>query len=160
HRLVRIDDRRQRLVLDHDRFAGVLGDIGVVGDDAGDLLALEAHLVGREDGLGVVREGRHPGQVAGGHHLARAAEAYAGAAPRLAGSCADAPRRGEGAPQGPHVPHARQPDVIGVAALAADEPVVLDALAAGAEPANLYLIPSLRHDHAPVWLDPAWDCSF
>ena len=53
-RLGRVHDRRQRLVVDDDRLARVLGDVGVVGDDGGDLLALEAHLVGGQHGLGVV----------------------------------------------------------------------------------------------------------
>ena len=42
-----------------------------------------------------------------------------------------------------HVQHAGQHDVIGVVALAADEPVVLDPLAAGAQPADLDLVQCL-----------------
>ena len=52
--LGRVDDGRQRFVVDHDRLAAVLCDVGVVGDDAGHFLALEPDLVGGEDGLGVV----------------------------------------------------------------------------------------------------------
>src|SRR3970040_2178855 len=45
-RLGGIDDGWERLVVDHDRLAGILGDIRVVGDDACDLLSLKANLVG------------------------------------------------------------------------------------------------------------------
>ena len=60
-RLVRVDDRRKLLVFHDDLAAGILGDVRIVGDNRSDLLALEANLVGRDDGLCVVRQGRHPG---------------------------------------------------------------------------------------------------
>ena len=84
-RLPRVDDGRQRLVVDVDRLAGVLGDVRVVRDDAGDLLALEPHLVGGQHRLGVVGQGGHPGQVAGGHHLAGEHQVHAGDLPGPAG---------------------------------------------------------------------------
>ena len=50
----------QRLVLDVDQLERVARRVVVVGDDERDLLALEAHLVGREHGLAVGRHRRHP----------------------------------------------------------------------------------------------------
>ena len=132
HRLERVHDGRQRLVLDVDRLAGVLGDVRVVRDDAGYLLTLEPDLVGRQHGLSVVRQRRHPGQVAGGHHLAGQHQVDAGDVPGLAGVDRRDPRVRERAAQDLHVQHAWQGDVVGVVALAADEPVVLDPLAARA----------------------------
>ena len=73
---------RQRLVVDLDRLARVLGDVRVVGDDAGHLLALEPHLVGGQHRLGVVGQGGHPGEVPGRHHLAGQHQVDAGDAPR------------------------------------------------------------------------------
>ena len=63
-------DRRQRLVVDVDQLERVLRDVGGLGDDGRDLLALEAHLVGGEHGLRVARERRHPGEVVLRHQLA------------------------------------------------------------------------------------------
>ena len=45
-----VDDRGQRLVVDVDELERVACRVAVLGDDEGDLLALEAHLVGGEDG--------------------------------------------------------------------------------------------------------------
>ena len=60
-RLIGVDDCRKLLVFHDYLAAGILGDVRIVGDNRSDLLALEAHLVGRDDGLCVVRQGRHPG---------------------------------------------------------------------------------------------------
>ena len=139
-RLLRVHDRRQRLVLDVDGLARVLGDVRVVGDDAGHLLTLEPHLVGGQHGLGVVGQGRHPGQVPGRHHLAGQHQVDPGDIPGLAGVDRLDPGVRQRAAQDLHVQHARQGDVIGVIALTADEAVVLDPLAAGAQPADLDLI--------------------
>ena len=147
--LGRVDDRRQRVVLDVDRLARVLGDVGVVGDDAGDLLALEAHLVGGQHGLRVIAERRHPGQVAGGHHLAGEDQPDARDLVGLADvDRADAGVR-ERAAQDLHVQHARQDDVVDVVPAATDEAVVLDPAAAGAHPADLDLVegPALGDGH-------------
>jgi hypothetical protein len=139
-RLPRVDDRRQWLVVDDDRLAGVLGDVRVVGDDARDFLTLEPDLVGRQDGLGVIGQRRHPGQVPGRHHLAGQHQVHAGNVPGLAGIDRLDPGVGQRTAQYLHVQHARQHDVVGVVALAANEPAVLDALTAGAEPADLDLV--------------------
>ena len=45
HRLFEIDHRRQRIVLDLDQLAGVLGDIAALRHHGGDRLAHVAHLV-------------------------------------------------------------------------------------------------------------------
>ena len=58
-----VDHGRQRLVLDVDQLERVARGVAVVGDDERDLLALEAHLVGGQHGLDVVRQRRHPGQA-------------------------------------------------------------------------------------------------
>ena len=70
-RLLRRGDGRQRVVVDLDQLERVLGGVRVGGDDGRDLLPLEADLVGREHGLGVARERRHPGELVLGHQLAR-----------------------------------------------------------------------------------------
>ena len=159
HRLHRVDDDRQRLVVDVDRLAGVLGDVRVVGDDAGHLLALEPYLVGGQHGLGVVGQGRHPGQVAGRHHLAGQHQVHAGDVPGLAGVDRLDPRVRQRAAQDLHVQHAGQRDVVGVVALAPDEAVVLDALAARAEPADLDLVQCLRQSDSRLRSPPDSDLS-
>ena len=70
-RRLRADHDRQRLVVDVDQLERVVRDVRVLGDHAGDLLALHAHLVGREHGLRVAGERRHPGEVVLGEQLAR-----------------------------------------------------------------------------------------
>src|SRR6185437_4761808 len=76
---------------------------------------------------------------------------HAGDLPRLAGvDGLDAGVR-QRAAQDLHVQHAGQRDVVGVVALAADEPAVLDPLAACAEAADLDLVYCLRHGTHPSW---------
>ena len=69
-RLLRRRDRREHLVVDVDQLERVFRDVGVLGDDGRDLLALEAHLVGDQHGLRVIGERRHPCQVVLRHELA------------------------------------------------------------------------------------------
>ena len=64
-RALRVDDDRQRLVLDVDQLERVPGRVAVVGDHERHLLALEADLVGGQHRLGVRRQRRHPGAAAG-----------------------------------------------------------------------------------------------
>ncbi len=130
----------QRLVLDDDGLAAVLGDVRVVGDHAGDLLALEANLVGGEHGLRVVGQRRHPREVALRGHLAGQHQPHAGDLPRLAGVDGLDARVRHRAAQDLHVQHAGQHDVVDVVAAPADEPRVLDPVAAGAEPTDLDLV--------------------
>ena len=140
HRLLGVDDRRKRLIVDHDRLDTVTGNVGVVGNNRRDLLALETHLVGRQHGLSVVAERRHPRQVACRHHLARHHHAHTG--DRIRGTGVDALDAGvrHRAAQHLHVQHARQCDIVDVVALATDEPVVLDTATARTEATNLDLV--------------------
>ncbi len=69
-RLPGVHQRRQRLVVHLDQAQRVTGGVVVLGDDERDLLPLEAHLVGGQHGLSVVRQRRHPGQPALGKHRA------------------------------------------------------------------------------------------
>ena len=52
-----VDDRGQRFVVDLDQLQGIPGDVLGVGDDEGDFLVLEAHLVGGQHGLHVGTRG-------------------------------------------------------------------------------------------------------
>jgi hypothetical protein len=129
-RLARVDDRRERVVLDIDELERVARRVAVVGDDERDLLALKAHFVGRQDGLGVVGQRRHPREV-------QALEVLAGddRAHLRMGECGrrvdrDDARVRERAAQHGAVEHAGQVDVVDVVALAADEARVLLALEA------------------------------
>ena len=137
HRLERIDDDRQRLVFDFDQIDGVGRDIAVLGDDEGDFLVLEQHLVVGEHHLHVAGERRHVGEVDGlqrfgrehgedaGHRggLGRVDLLDAGVGVRRAGEVA--------------VEHAGQLQVVDVVALALDEADVLDALALAAHALEL-----------------------
>ena len=72
-RLAHVDHRPQHFVVDVDEFESVSGGVPVLGHDERDLLTLKAHLVGRQHGLDVVGERRHPGQTLlcqhrSGHH--------------------------------------------------------------------------------------------
>ena len=125
------------LVVDVDRFRPVGGDVAVVGDDEGDLLVLEEHLLVGEHGLHVAGERRHVVeaerlQVGGGEHGEHAGE-------RLAPCCVDRldPGVGVGRADEVAVEHAGQLQVVDVVALALDEADVLDALALAAEALEL-----------------------
>jgi hypothetical protein len=124
-RAARVDDDGQLLVLDLDQLERVAGRVAVLGHDEGDLLALEAHLVGGQHRLGVLRHRRHPrevqpGQVGAGDHGADL-------------GVRDGRRRvdrqdlrvGQRAAQDRSVQHAGELEVVDVAALAAHEPRVL-----------------------------------
>jgi hypothetical protein len=65
------DDHGKRVVVHVDQLEGVVGDVRVLGDHARDLLSLHPHLVGREHGLRVAGERRHPGEVVLGEELTR-----------------------------------------------------------------------------------------
>ena len=132
-RQLRVHDRGQRVVLDVDALERVLGDVGVGGDHRRDLLALEAHLVGREHGLRVARQRRHPGEVVGFEVLA--GDDGDDARDLLRGARVDPLdlRVRQRAAQQRHVEHARQVDVLDEVAVAPDQAVVLDPLAAVAD---------------------------
>ncbi len=122
---VRVHDRWQRFVLDVDQLERVAGRVPVPRDDERDLLALESDLVGREHGLHIGGQGRHPGKVARGKRLPGNHGLDAGV--RLRGSDVDRPDLGvrERAAQYRPVEHAGQGDIVDKDALAAQETCVL-----------------------------------
>ncbi len=144
-RLEWVDDGRKLLVLDDDLGTRILGDVGIVRHHGSDLLPLEPDLVGGEHRLGVVGQGGHPRQIAGRHGFAGQDHADAGNLPRCRGVDGLDARVGNRAAQDLHVEHAGQHDVVHVAALAADETVVLDAAAACAHSADLDFVQCHRH---------------
>ena len=97
-------------------------------DHERDLLALEADLVARQHGLRVVGDRRHPGQAERLEVLGRDDRGDVRVRERPRGVDRDDPRVGVRAAQQRAVDHARQPDVVEVGALAADEARVLLAL--------------------------------
>ena len=118
HRLERIDDDREGLVLDLDQVGGVGGDIAVGGDDEGDLLVLEQDLAVGEHHLDVAGEGRHPGEidaleVLGGQHREDARHGLG-----LGGVDLDDAGVGVARAMEVAVQHARQLDVVDVIAFA------------------------------------------
>ena len=129
HRLERIDERRQRLVLDLDEVGGVGRDIAVGRDDEGDLLVLEQDLAVGQHHLHIARQRRHPGeldglQVLGGQHRDDAGQRLG-----LRRVDLDDPRMAVARAVEVAVQHAGQLDVVDVIALALDEARVFDALA-------------------------------
>ncbi len=126
--LLRGRDHLQRLVVDVDQLAGVLGDVGGLGDHRRHLLALEAHLVRGENGLRVAREGRHPGEVVLRHQLS--GDDRDDALDRLRARGVDRVDAGvrERAAQELQMEHPGQHDVVEVVALAADEAGILEPL--------------------------------
>jgi hypothetical protein len=149
--LLRGGHRRQRLVVDVDQFEGVVGDVGVLGHHAGDLLALHPDLVGRQHRLGVARERRHPCQVVLGEQLAGDDRDHAGERLRRRGVDRIDPGVRQRAAQDRHVQHAGQLDVLDVVAPALQEPGVLLALDALSQPA---LRLRLSGHLAPLTLPP------
>ena len=129
-RLARVDHGGQRLVLDVDERQRVVGRVLVGRDDEGDLLALEADLVARQHGLGVVGDRRHPRQAERLEVLGGDDRGDVRVRQRPGGVDRDDLRVGVRAAQQRAVDHARQLDVVEVVALAADEARVLLALEA------------------------------
>ena len=129
-RLARVDDRRQRLVLDVDQLERVVRGVLVGRDHERDLLALEADLVAREHGLRVVGDRRHPREPERLEILRRDDGGDVGVRERLRRVDRDDARVRVRAAQHGSVDHPRQPDVVEVGALAADEARVLLALQA------------------------------
>ena len=127
-RLLRRGDRRQDLVVDVDQLERVACDVGALGDDRGDLLALEADLVGGEHGLRVARQRRHPRQVVLRHQLARHHGDHARQGRGAARVDRLDPRVRDRAPQELHVEHVGQGDVIDVVPAAAEEAAILKPL--------------------------------
>ena len=83
-RLARIDDHRQRVVLDLHRGDAVGGGVAAGGQHGGDFLRLVHDFLDRQHHLGVRHERRHPVQVVLGQVLARDDRQHAGHGQRLA----------------------------------------------------------------------------
>ena len=127
-RLARVDDRGQRLVLDVDQRERVAGRVLVDRDHERHLLPLKADLVAGEHRLRVVGDRRHPGEPERLEVLGGDDRGDAGMGERLGGVDRDDARMGVGAAEHYAVHHSRQPDVVEVGPLAADEPRVFLAL--------------------------------
>ena len=128
-----IDERRQLLVVDLDQLDGVGRRIAVLGDDEGDLLALEQHLLVGQHRLHVAGERRHVVeierlQVVGGEDRLDARHLERGRRVDRLDARVAVGRADEIAEQ-----HARHLDVVDIVALALDEAGVLDAPAGAAE---------------------------
>ena len=122
---VGVDHRREQLVLDLDQLEGVAGGVAVLGHHVGDLLALEADLVGGQHRLHVAGERRHPGQAHRGQQLAGDHGPHLGVG--LGGRHVERPDPGVGVGAAQHgaVEHAGQLDVVEVAALPPQEAGIL-----------------------------------
>ncbi len=127
-RLVRVDDDRERLVVDQDGGDTVGGDVLRRGDDRGDLLRLVHDRVRRKHHLLVAGEGRHPVETGLLEVCAGDDRQDARDLERL--GRVDALDRGVGVRAADDVEPelARQVDVVDVLALAADHPRVFLAL--------------------------------
>ncbi len=136
-RLLRIDDHRERLVLDLDRVGAVGRDVALGRQDRRDLLGLVHHLLHRQHHLRVRHEGRHPVEVVLGEVLAGDDREDAGDRERLGRVDLDDLRVRVRAPHDVEVEHAGQLDVVDVRPLAADEARVLLALDRVAHAADL-----------------------
>jgi hypothetical protein len=123
--LLRVDDHRQRLVLDVDQVERVTRRVAILGDDERDLLAVEAHLVGGEHRLGVVRQRGHPGEAERLERRAGDDGVHLRVRLGLGGVDRHDPRVRVRAAQDRAVEHAGQLDVVDVVAVAADEAHVL-----------------------------------
>ena len=133
HRLHRIDQNRQFLIVDVDQIGAVGGDIAVGRNDEGDFLVLVEDAILREYGLNVPGKRRHVMkaerlQVGGGQNRQHAGK-------RLGPRSVDrldlgmaVGRTGKVA-----VDHPGQFEIVDIVALALNEPDVLDALALAAE---------------------------
>ena len=128
---------RQRLVVDLDQLGAVGRGVAVLGDDEGDLLVLEEHLLLGQHRLHVAGERRHVVeaerlQVGGGQH-----GEHAGQRGRLGGVDLLDAGVGVGRADEVAVDHAGQLQIVDVVALALGEADVLDALALAAEALQL-----------------------
>ena len=123
---------RERVVLDVDEFGGILRDVAVLGDDEGDEVADEAHLVlgerrARTVGDVLADEGE-PRLVDAGVEVGRREHGVdAVECERRGGVDADDPCPGERAADEAGVEHARPHDVVDEGAVAGEQPRVLHA---------------------------------
>ena len=135
--LERIDDDRQRVVIDLDRLDAVGCRVPIGRDHGGHFLRLVHYLLGGQHHLGVRHEGRHPVQVVLGQGLAGDHRQHSGDLQRLVGVDGLDLRVRERAAHDVHVQHAGELDVVDVVAPAADEARILLALHRVPHPAHL-----------------------
>ena len=147
HRLERVDQDRQRLVVDLDRVDAVIGGIAVGGDDERHLLVLEQHLAVGQHHLHVARQGRHPGEIDALQVLGRQHGEHARHLQRL--RLVDRFDAGVrvGRAHEIAVQHAGQLQIVDVIALALGEADILDALALAAEAFELRFALRARGGH-------------
>ena len=136
-RLERIDDDRQRVVVDFDGVDAIGGRVAIGGDDARHLLRLVHHLLGRQHHLGIRHQRRHPVEVVLRERLSGDDGEHAGDLQRALGIDRLDARVGKRAADDVQVEHARKLDVVHVAALPADEPRVLLALDGMTHPSDV-----------------------
>lgn len=132
HRFEGIDDAGQCFVFHIDQFGGVRGDVAVFGDDESHFLVLEQHLFLGQDRLHVAGQRRHVVQaerleVGGGQHRNDTRQGLGAAGVDALDARMGVRRADEVAKQ-----HARQFQVVDIAALALGEANVLDPLALAA----------------------------
>jgi hypothetical protein len=108
-----------------DQLQRVAGRVPVLGDHERDLLALEPHLVGGQDRLGVLGERGHPGKAELGQRLPGDHGLHPRVGLRRGGVDRDDPGVRQRAAQDRPVQHPRQLDVVHEGAPAADEPGIL-----------------------------------
>ncbi len=136
-RRARVDHGRQRLIFDLDRLGGVAGLMQLLGHHERHRLSRMANLADREHrprrvvarGAVTVRQRRDAGHVAktvGRHILAGEQEQHArhAAGPCCVQACDPRVRRRRAKHMGMH--HARQNDIVGIAAPAGDEPKIFE----------------------------------
>ena len=136
HRLERVDQRRQRLVLDLDQVDRVGGDVAVVGDDERHLLVGEQDLLVRQHRLHVAGQRRHVVQVQGLQVVGGEDGVHARQRLGLADVDALDPGVAVGAADEVAMQHPRQADIVDIVALALDQAGVLLALSGAADAAQ------------------------
>ena len=142
-----IDQHRQFLVFRLDQLDRIGRDIAVVGDDEGDFLVLEQHLLVRQNRLNVAGQRRHVMEVQGLQVLRRQHGTDTGQGLRLRNVQALDPGMREGRAVEVAEQHAGQLDVIDVIALALGEADVLDALPLAAHALELFFPLFAGHGH-------------
>ena len=144
-RRLRIDERGQSLVLNHDLLHAVGRRVAIGRDDERDFLILKMHLLVGQNGSHVPGQSRHPMQtqwlqVLGRHHGKNARDLE-----RLFGVDRFDERVGMGAAHEIPMQHAFQLDVVDIVTFAANEAGVFLALASGSDAANRCLALFQRH---------------
>ena len=158
HRLERVDDHGQRFIDDLDEIDRVGRGFARFGDDEGDFLVLEQHLLFRQHRLHVARQRRHVVQRERFQFLGRQHGEHAGDLHRLGDVDRLDPRMGVRRAHEIAVERPRQLEVVDVIALALDEADVFDALALAAEALELFGA-FFRRRRDRVHSAASWNCA-